>query len=362
MARPSDVARRWFRQARLAGRGRASRVLPWLGTAVLLAWIFATTDLPALLAALGRANWPLFLGGTAGLYLLIWMVDAFSAGWLYRRFHLPNLRLGDLLAPRAATYLPGIVNYAAGNAALVLFLRQRYGTPVGAASASMLLLMLVDAGLLVWCAAAGSVYLPAGWQTPLVTLAVVGTLGGALHLVYWRTPGRWRRLEALRVVPALAVFRTATLRDYLVLGTLRLPTIGLYVAIHLVTLRAFGIVIPLGELAAYVPLQMVVAALPISVAGLGTVGAAQRVLYAPWVEADAAGVPTSAAIAMVDAYALALFGAFLLPRLLLGLAGLPATLRALQQPPVSPRLGPSRAADDDVGTPPPTSGSDGPSD
>jgi hypothetical protein len=92
--------------------------------------------------------------------------------------------------------------------------------------------------------------------------------------------------------------------------------------------------VPLARLLVYVPVQMVIAALPVSVGGLGTVQAAQRIFYAPWVDtANAAASAADPAIAIVDAYALTLFFGFLVPRVLIGLGCLRAVGDALAETP-----------------------------
>lgn len=294
------------------------RWLPWVGTGVLLAWIVATTDVAAFFAAMRQADWSLFLGGMCVLYTLQWLVDSLSIHWLYRRFAAPAVELRGLLAARGATYLLGILNYALGNAVLAAWFRRRYGVSLVASGATMVLLMAVDLGLLVLVVVAGAAMLPDAWRLAAIALGAAFALGAIAHLVFWRAPWRWGPLERIRERPEARGFREATLRDYAVLGVLRSPVSALYIAMHLVTLRAFGIHVPLLELFVYVPLQMVVAALPISVSGLGTVTALQRVLYAPFVDAPSPDI----ALATIDAYGIALFVGFVVPRIVIGVLSL----------------------------------------
>jgi len=79
----------------------------------------------------------------------------------------------------------------------------------------------------------------------------------------------------------------------------------------------------------YVPVQMVIAVVPISVSGLGPGQAAQRVLYTEWADL-AHGV--GAGQATVDAYGLALFLGFLLPRVLIGVLSLRAASKEMVVP------------------------------
>jgi hypothetical protein len=305
-----------------ARRGRAGlRALPWIVTVAAIGWIFATTDLQGMIDAVRQADWVLFLGAMAGLYLLVWVADSYAVLWVLRRFHVPTLRLRDVMPPRGATYLLGIINYAAGTAAMTVYFRRRYGIGVIQGGASLLLMMLGDLGILVLVTAVGAGTLPPEVR-PGVWLILACFVAGAIgHLVFWRAPWTWGPLERVRALPQFRGFRDATIRDYAAIVATRIPIVALYIAIHAVTLHAFGIRIPFERLLVYVPAQMFVAALPISVAGLGTGQAAQRLLYAPYVGSDRASVVAGLdpAVAIIDAYGLALFLGFVLPRVIIGL-------------------------------------------
>lgn len=311
---------------------RALAVVPWLVTIGALAWIFATTDTRALVSSVKGADWGLFFGSMTVLYFALWFVDSAAVHWAYRRYHAPSLTFGGVLPARGFTYMLGIVNYAAGTASMALWFKRRYGVGLVEGGATIVLLMLIDLGVLTTVSLVGFTSLPEVFRAPTMLVAIVFATGAALHLAFWRGPWNWGRIEALRSHPSLRGFREATLADYAVLGLLRLPVIALYVAMHLLTLRAFHIDVPLERLLVYVPIQMVIAAIPISVAGLGTVQAAQRVLYGPFV---AAAIGTAAiapeTFAIIDAYGLALVLGFAVPRVLIGVLCLRTVSTGLSQ-------------------------------
>jgi uncharacterized membrane protein YbhN (UPF0104 family) len=285
-----------------------------------LAWIFSTTDLAHLVETFRTADWGLFFGSMCALYFGLWVVDSAAVHWAYRRYHAPTLRLVDVLPARGFTYLLGIVNYAAGTASMALWFRRRFGVGLVEGGATIVLLMLIDLGVLTAVSLVGFTSLPEVFRAPTALVAIAFAIGAAFHLAFWRGPWRWGRIEAIRSHPSLRGFREARLADYAVLGVLRLPVIALYVAMHFFTLRAFDIHIPVERLLVYVPIQMVIAALPISVAGLGTVQAAQRVLYGPFVALSLGALASDPqTLAAIDAYGLALVIGFAVPRVLIGL-------------------------------------------
>ncbi len=303
-------------------RAPLARAIPWLVTIVAFGWIFATTDLQQMVDAVRQADWIQFFGAMMVLYSAVWFVDVAAITWIYRRRHVPTIRFADVLPARGVTYILGIINYAAGAAAMALYFKRRYGIGAVEGGASLLLIMLVDLGLLVLAVVAGASMLPEQYQGAVMWLGLAFAAGAIGHLVFWRAPFAFGPVEPLRdrvrQHPSLRGFRDAPVLDYLVLGVLRLPVIGLYIAMHWFTLGAFrGIEVPLERLLVYVPIQMVIAALPISVSGLGTVNAAQRILYGPYATGEG----------LVDAYGIALVAGFAVPRIIIGLISMPRAAR-----------------------------------
>lgn len=307
-------------------RAQVARAIPWLVTLAAFVWLFATTDLQQMVDAVRQADWVRFFGSMIVLYTMVWFVDVAAITWIYRRHHVPSIRFADVLPARGVTYILGIINYAAGAAAMALYFKRRFGIGAVEGGASLLLIMLVDLGLLVLAVVAGASMLPEEYQTAVALLGVAAAVGALGHFVFWRAPVSLGPIEPLRdrvrQHPSLRGFRDAPVLDYFVLGVMRLPVIALYIAMHWFTLGAFrGIEVPLVRLLVYVPIQMVIAALPISVSGLGTVNAAQRVLYGPF--AEGAG--------LVDAYGIALVAGFAVPRIIIGLVSMPRASRDMER-------------------------------
>lgn len=323
------------------------RVLPWVVALAAFGFIFATTDIAAMKEAASTAKWGLFIAVAFGTYAALFLIDSATVWWVYRRFHVPEIKYRDVLPARGASYLLGILNYAAGSAAMAFYFKKRFRVSMLEGGASLLLLMLVDLGLVTVAVLLGGSMLPDEWMSATVftlggTAFAFGTvirLLGALfavaaiaHIVFWRAPFTWGPLERIRQMDAFRGFRAATVRDYITIAAIRAPVTALYVLMHGGTLLAFHIVVPWARLLVYVPIQMLIAVVPISPSGLGTVNVAQRLLYEPYVfTPDGTQIVGEAAIGAIDLYGVALALAFNVPRILIGVIAFRAAKAALER-------------------------------
>ena len=296
--------------------------MAWGVTFGALAFILVTTDLSTLWSSLRGANWLLFWGVTAVAFAALLVVDTAAVAWLFRRYHAPRTTFREVLPVRGASYILSILNHAAGSAAMSLYFSKRHRVPLLEGAASILLLLFVDLLVLVIMTTLGMSLLPESWRSAVLWLALAFAVGVALHLLFWRAPWSWGPLERVRTHPHLRGFRDATIADYGVMIALRAPVVGIYVLIHLGTLAAFSIHVPVPHLLVLVPVQMIIAGLPLSISGIGTVQLAQRELYRPF----------AVSVDQIDAYGLSLVLCFLVPRILIGLVCLRFTVRSLEEP------------------------------
>jgi hypothetical protein len=135
------------------------------------------------------------------------------------------------------------------------------------------------------------------------------------------TPGkavRW--LFAPREWQLFRTFRRATLARYLQIVLLRMPMFAVAVCAHYFGARAFGIDIPFGHLLTFLPVVFMVAALPVTVAHLGTTQAAWIYFFGQFAPAP-----------KLLAFSLVAHLTFTLTRALLGLLWLPVAYGDLVQ-------------------------------
>jgi multidrug transporter EmrE-like cation transporter len=293
----------------VTARGRRLvRLAPWPVAAALLALVFWRVDPEATLGAFAAADWKRFVLAAlpfAGLWLLI---DAAALSRLVSRFHAP-VGFHTMLRLRGGSYLFLVLSYDAAQAALALALHRRLGVPLVALGGTFLFYYAID----------------------LLTIAGLG-LGGASAL-----PGV--RGEALRA--ALAVLLAAVLGGLALFGALgrrmrlraaaelvgwRALFYASFVGFAAATLPAFGIRVPLRALVACVPVTLSLAALPITISGIGSAQVAMLALYGAFAEPPA-----------IVAYSLAHTASLIVLRLPIGLFFWPAIAGVAGRPEVQVR-------------------------
>lgn len=251
------------------------RAVPIVLTAIIFAVIFARIPFGRFVAALERARFVPFVALIGSFSLFYFAIDTLVLTTLVRWFHGP-IRYRDLLPARAATYLVSIVNTQLAQGALALYLHRRFATPLGELSGTIAVLILLEVTQLVLFASAGMALSPSHvplelLAAPLAVAALWAALAIALRAPLGTAAGALARLRAL---PALRTFRRVSAAQLATILALKAPILLASVVVHHFALRLFGIHVPLVELLAFLPIVFMVAALPITVAHLGTSQAA----------------------------------------------------------------------------------------
>jgi hypothetical protein len=295
---------------------KSSRLVAALATVAIFAGLFWRIPFDRFWAALEGAKIAPFVAVMASFSLVYFLVDTLVVTLLLRWFH-GSARYRDLLPARAVTYLVSIVNTQLAQAALALYLQRRYGLPLARLAGTIALLALLEVTQLVLFATVG--WLSLGDAAPagigLVPLAWAGLWAVLLFVARSRSEAlpAW-----IRGTPLLETFRE--LRAVHVAAVLALKA-GVFltsILAHRTALRFFGIDIPALELLACLPIVYVVAALPITVAHLGTSQAA-------WIYFFADRAPEASLLA----YSLAAHLTFMLANGALGILFLPLAWRDL---------------------------------
>lgn len=221
----------------------------------------------------------------ASFSLCFFLLDAFVLSKVIRWFHGP-LSYRELLPVRAVTYLVSIVNTQLAQGALALYIHRRFRTPLGQITSTVALLILIEATNLILFATAGALVFPGGTPPVLLFLPL------ALALLWFTVINLARgKLGVLgRMVKdnvLFFTFRRAGLRHYGAILGLKGSVFFLALLVHSQALGFFGIEIPLLRLLAFLPVVFLVAALPITVAHLGTSQAAWIFFFSAYAsEAD----------------------------------------------------------------------------
>jgi uncharacterized membrane protein YbhN (UPF0104 family) len=272
------------------------RVVPWIIALGILAYVIARVPRDNLMDALTQVSvWRLgvlALGFGAAL-----LASDSLALWVAFKVSIPSPRVpyGSMVQMRGASHLLAQVSYAAGQGGLVYFLRQNHRLPVATGAGTLVLAngafiivmaLAMGAGLL-----AGAV--PDHSELRLAAIILAAIVPLYLALVAWR-PGHLMRRRLLA-----PLFRAGA-RGSLQVASARAVHLGVLIFGHMIAMRLFGVDVPLAVALAGLPVMFLVAALPISPAGLGTTQAAAITLFGSF----APGATEASRHAVILAYSL----------------------------------------------------------
>jgi hypothetical protein len=311
------------------------RVVPFALTAAFFFVVLQRIPYQRLLTALGEADYSRFLVLMILNAVIYIAWDTLVLMVAVRWFHGP-VRYRELLPSRAASYIVTVFNTNAGRGAVAVFVARLLGRPTLQIGSTVIFLLLTEFTHLVAWATLGIVAFGTELTRPLLWVppAVAGCW--LLFFAYARTGrfyesapapgirsnvvGRW--LTAPWRGALLRTFRLAPARRYVEIALLRAPMFFVSLCLYYLATPAFGFSIPFGYLLTFLPVVFMVAALPITVARLGTTQAAWILLFG--------------SIAPVDrllAFSLAAALTFSLTRAMVGILLLPFAYRDLVEPP-----------------------------
>lgn len=239
------------------------RLLPFAVAAALLAFVLARLDFRAFWAAVSSTHYVLFFLFTVVFNAALLAADVLATVHVYRRLVAP-VRYGELLVIRAASYLPSLLNHHVGQAWLTYFMAKVYKASLWRVAGATLLVYATTFGCVFLIGAAA---LPVNhgrvtWLAP--TTAIIGAAGVGYMLVIALKPASMRGRQT-----TLALVETGV-RGHLVALAYRLPHVAVLFVGTWVPFMFFGVHVPLADALAYIPVVMLVTALPITPQGVGT--------------------------------------------------------------------------------------------
>ena len=277
-------------------------------TAAIFALILRRVPIPALGAALHDADYAQFLALMIPNALFYFAWDTLVLAVVIRWFHgaVPYRRL---LPVRAASYVVGFFNTNLGRGAMAAYLSRRLHAPFLELGSTVIFLVLTEYTQLVLWAMLGLLGLRAEVSRSLLAVAAGVAIG-------WLVV---RRLLAPRDWSISRTFRLATPERYAQIVLLRAPMFFVSLCLHFYAAHAFGIRIPFGQMLTFLPVIFMLAALPVTVAHLGTTQAAWIFFFSQY-----------APVPRLLAFSLAAHLVFSLTRAMLGVVWLPAAYVDLQ--------------------------------
>ncbi len=239
------------------------RLLPFGVAAILTMLLVLRLDLTAFLTQIKQANYALFVVFCCGFVLCLLCADAFATSFVYRRTVCP-IGVRELALVRGASYLPSLLNHHVGQAWLTWYMSRAYRAPLWrVAGATLLVYATTFASLFLFGALSLCFdHTQTSWLLPLL---VVGGVSGIAYLIVIRiAPLSLAKHQVLAPLFEIGV------KGHLQALAMRLPHMLVLFLGSWIPFAFFGVKIPPGAAFAYVPILMVIAALPISPQGVGT--------------------------------------------------------------------------------------------
>lgn len=288
------------------GRTAWSRLkvwLPWGVAAAILAFLLVSVDRRALLDAIATGPYETLLALVPVVVLAILAADVLAIQASFRLTGIAAPYRG-LFVARGASYLLGLLSAAVGQGSMGLYLHRSGASPLYAAG-TILFLFATQGATLVLLAAAGAAALAAtGVAGPLAGPLLAVLAGGlALGLVVLGIEPRW-----LTRFQILSPFFRAGVRGFLTAVLWRIPHVLALAGGLWLGLRIWGVAVPLAQGAVRLSGVLLISALPVSPAGLGTTELALVKLMSPFASGADAAARDSSILAFALLYRLFAIG------------------------------------------------------
>jgi len=277
-------------------------VVAGLLTLAIFGLILRRVPFSALAAALHDADYRLFLALMIPNTLFYFAWDTLVLTVVIRWFH-GSVPYRDLLPVRASSYVVGFFNTNLGRSALAAYLCRRLRAPFLELGSTVIFLVLTEYTQLVLWSMLGLIGFRAEVTRGLLAVAAAVALFWIVVRVAL-VPRTWALLRT---------FRLARPGQYVEIVVLRAPMFFVSLCLHYYAAHAFGIHIPFVQLLTFLPVIFMLAALPVTVAHLGTTQAAWIFFFGQY-----------AAAPRLLAFSLAAHLVFASTRALLGVLWLPA--------------------------------------
>ncbi len=256
------------------------RLGPWVISAAAVIAILLRYPLDRIVAEMGRGNVPAMIPAAIAGAAALWFTATLGDLVLLRRL-VVTVRFWDLFRGKAGVAVLNALGMAANYGGHALWIQRRFGVRPATAVGMLMMVTVLDlsavsllATVAVWV---GGDALPVEGRERLRLLAPAVAVV-ALTLVLLPARGGHRPLfEPWRAIPA---------RNRLASVAARMGNIAILIVATWVAARGFGLPIPFGVMAMYLPILLVVGAMPINIGGFGAVQAAWVALLAPWASGE----------------------------------------------------------------------------
>ena len=285
-------------------------------TLVFFVLIFRRVPFHALGAALRDADYRLFMTLMIPNALFYFAWDTLVLTAVIRWFHAP-VPYTQLLPVRAASYVVGYFNTNLGRGAMAAYLSRRLRAPLLELGSTVIFLVLTEYTQLVIWSMLGIVGFRAEVTGAILAVAAGVAVFWLLFFLYTKlhvTPTRLlRHVLAPREWQIFRTLRRATATRLFQVVLLRAPMFVVALVAHYYAAGAFGMHIPFGQMLAFLPVIFMIAALPVTVAHLGSTQAAWIFFFSQYAPAPRL-LAFSLAAHLVFSSTRALLGLLFLPK------------------------------------------------
>lgn|GEM_PF-5288500 len=249
------------------------RIIPWLITIVILAYVFGTQDFGKIKAAFKSADIKLFIPFAIPLLITTYNLDCLSQ-WLCLKWFCAPVRYRDILVARGVSYLLMLVHFWIGQGAMVYFFYRLTGRSLKRVSSAFLFTFYGDIYSFITLYTVGAFILRDKPQVLkiLIPLCSWAWLYWIFGFCYWKFGWNKKFLTSISEWEILSCFKEARFSHYLSIYMLRLPLFllvnGLFYLAMLSFHRNVPNMVPLIQLMVRTPVVMLIAGLP-SIGGLG---------------------------------------------------------------------------------------------
>ena len=279
-----------------------------LTTFAIVAMIVRRVPLDRLSAALSSADYQTFLALMIPNTIVYFCWDTLVLGIALSWFH-SRVAYRDLLPVRASSYVVAFFNTNLGRGALAAYLSKRLGVPLLQIAGTVLFLVLTEYTHLVAWATVGILLVRRTVPPELLWAPVVV----AVFWLLFFAARRWIAANGRGRLHQVAVRAALARPDRCVqIVLVRAPMFFLSLCVHYLAAPTFGIEIPFAAMMAFLPVIFMIAALPITVAHLGTTQAAWIFFFSRYATPE-----------QLLAFSLAAHLTFTATRVVLGLVFLP---------------------------------------
>lgn len=237
--------------------------MPFVVAGLLIVFIFRNLDFAAFIRHLKTVNYPAFLAFVAVFNVANLGADSVATSFVYRKTICP-VKTGEFFLIRGASYLPSLLNHHVGQAWLTWYMSRAYKATMWRAAGATLLVYATTFGSLFLFGALALLFdhTQQPWLAPTIGVGTVAGLG-YLAVIHVAPPFLAKR-------QILAPLFDVGVKGHILALALRIPHMIVLFLGSWLPFYFFGVKIPAGAAFAYVPVLMVVQALPITPQGVGT--------------------------------------------------------------------------------------------